>query len=126
MSVELNHTVVWARDKAASAGFLAGILGLPVGPQSGPFLPVQLGNGVTLDYADADDIRAQHYAFLVGEDEFDAAFARLRDTGVSYYADPGHSRPGEINHRWGGRGVYFCDADGHNLELLTRAGTETP
>ncbi|MCQ4079526.1 VOC family protein [Streptomyces sp. RB6PN25] len=120
MSVELNHTIVRAHDKKASAEFLAGILGLPVGPPTGPFVPVELGNGVTLDYAESDEIVPQHYAFLVGEEEFDAAFTRIRDAGIEYYADPGHHERGEINHRWGGRGVYFDDVNGHNMELLTR------
>jgi catechol 2,3-dioxygenase-like lactoylglutathione lyase family enzyme len=123
MSVELNHTIVWARDKAASAQFLAGILGLPVGRPTGPFVPVQLGNGVTLDYGTHSSISSQHYAFLVGDDEFDAAFARIRNAGIEYYADPFHARAGEINHHDGGRGVYFVDPDGHNMELLTRAST---
>ncbi len=120
MSIELNHTIVWARDKEVSARFLADVLGLPSEPRSGPFVPVRLGNGVTLDFADAADVRPQHYAFLVGEDEFDAAFARVRSAGVEYWADPFHERPGRINHRNGGRGFYFADPDGHNLELLTR------
>lgn len=121
MTVELNHTIVYAHDKAVSARFLADILGVSVGSPAGHFVPVELGNGVTLDYADADDIRAQHYAFLVGEQDFDAAFARIRESGADYFADPAHDRPHEINHRGGGRGVYFTDPNGHNLELLTRA-----
>jgi hypothetical protein len=28
--------------------------------------------------------------------------------------------PGEINHHFGGRGVYFFDPDEHLLELITR------
>lgn len=120
MSVELNHTIVWARDKEASARFLAEILGVPVGARSGPFVPIRLGNGVTLDYADAEDVRAQHYAFLVGEEEFEAALARIRGAGIEYYADPLHEHRARINHRNGGRGLYFADADGHNMELLTR------
>ena len=120
MSVELNHTLIWARDKEASARFLADILGLPVGQRSGPFVPVSLSNGVTLDYGAAEDVRPQHYAFLLGEEEFDAAFARIQAAGVEYYADPFHELAGRINHRNGGRGVYFADADGHNMELLTR------
>lgn len=120
MSVELNHTIVHARDKAASAGFLARIIGLPAGPQAGPFLPVALANRVTLDYMDSADVRPQHYAFLVGDEEFDAAFARLRAAGIRYFADPGHERPGEINCWRPGRGVYFSDPDGHNMELLIR------
>jgi catechol 2,3-dioxygenase-like lactoylglutathione lyase family enzyme len=39
MSIELNHTIVWARDKEASARFFADLLGLPVEPRSGPFVP---------------------------------------------------------------------------------------
>jgi catechol 2,3-dioxygenase-like lactoylglutathione lyase family enzyme/ketosteroid isomerase-like protein len=118
---ELNHTIVPSRDKAASADFLAGILGLPVGEPLGPFVPVQLSNGVTLDFMTVEDVPSQHYAFLVGEDEFDAAFARIRETGGEYWADPGHHQPHQINHLEGGRGVYFADPDGHNLELLTKA-----
>src|ERR1700704_226653 len=111
MSIELNHTIVWARDKAASAQFLAGILGLPVGAPTGPFVPVQLGNGVTLDYGDASTVASQHYAFLVGDDEFDTAVARIRSAGIEYFADPFHARTGEINHHNGGRGMYFVDPD---------------
>jgi len=121
MSIELNHTIYNAHDKAAAAEFLAGILGLTVGAQTGPFLPIVLSNGVTLDFADANEVHPQHYAFLVADTDFDAAFGRIRDAGITYWADPHHNRPGELNDYNGGRGVYFVDADGHNLELLTKA-----
>ncbi|MGW1889612.1 VOC family protein [Streptomyces sp. NPDC002004] len=122
MSVELNHTIVAARDKKASARFLADLLGLETGPPYGPFLPVETGNGVTLDYADTDEaeIRPQHYAFLVSEADFDAIFARIEAAGLTYWADPFHRRPGEINRNDGGRGVYFDDPNGHRMEILTR------
>lgn len=122
MSVELNHTIVMARDKKRSADFLADILGLEVGAPFGPFLPVQTGNGVTLDFADsdADPITSQHYAFLVSDEEFNAIFGRIQRARIAFYADPGHREAGQINHRDGGRGAYFEDPDGHNLEILTR------
>jgi catechol 2,3-dioxygenase-like lactoylglutathione lyase family enzyme len=121
MAVHLNHTIVSARDKQASAEFLAGILGLPAPKSFGPFVMVQSDNDVTLDFVTAQgDIVSQHYAFLVSESEFDQIFSRIRERGVSYWADPFHSRPGEINTNDGGRGVYFDDPDGHNLEILTR------
>jgi catechol 2,3-dioxygenase-like lactoylglutathione lyase family enzyme len=121
MAVELNHLIVPASDKSEAASFLAGIIGVEVGDQWGPFIPVQVG-GVTIDFEDHDpgDIRPMHLAFLVGEDEFDAGYERLRDTGASIYADPFRSKPGQINHLYGGRGVYFEAPDGHFYELITR------
>jgi catechol 2,3-dioxygenase-like lactoylglutathione lyase family enzyme len=121
MGIQLNHTIVWAGDKAASAAFLAGVLDLPVEARVGPFLPIRLANDVTLDFADAPQVAPQHYAFLVDDATFDAALARIRAAGVEYWADPMHDRSGEINHDFGGRGVYFADPDGHNMELQTKA-----
>ena len=121
MPVALNHTIVAAHDKQASARFLADILGLEVSPPYGPFIPVQIPNGVTLDYIHSPDpITPQHYAFLVTEDEFDEIFARVKAAGLTYWADPFHRRTMEINHNDGGRGTYFDDPDGHNLEIITR------
>lgn len=120
MSIELNHTIVHARDREASAEFLANILGVPTGAPNGPFIPITLANGVTLDYLQSTEVRPQHYAFLVADAEFDAAFERLEASAIAVWADPGRTQPG-INHRFGGRGVYFADPDGHNMELLTKA-----
>jgi len=97
MAVELNHTIIWAKDKWASARFLADILGVEAGPQWARFVPVRVG-GVTLDFADSPERHHQHYAFLVGEEEFDAAFARMRAAGVKYYTDHDRSGAGGINH----------------------------
>lgn len=122
MSVLLNHTIVAAHDKQASARFLADVLGLETGPPLGPFLPVETHNGVTLDYLETDEayIRPQHYAFLVSEADFDAIFGRIKAAGLMYWADPFHHSPGEINHNDGGRGTYFDDPNGHRMEILTR------
>lgn len=117
---ELNHLIVWSKDKHTSARFLADILGVPVGDPWGHFVPVRLRNGVTLDFLDADSVRAQHYAFLVDDAEFDAGFEMLKRRGIPYYADPARQQKDEINHHWGGRGVYFEDPDGHVLELITK------
>jgi catechol 2,3-dioxygenase-like lactoylglutathione lyase family enzyme len=122
MAVELNHTIVAARDRHAAADFVARILGLKVGEPLGPFVPVETSNGVTLDFMDSrsDRIIGQHYAFLVSEEDFDAIFGRIKEAGISFYADPEHQGAGRINQRDGGRGLYFDDPNGHNLEILTR------
>ena len=121
VSVQLNHTIVSCRDQQRSAAFLTGILGLPAATRFSHFLVVGADNGVSLDFAEtAGDITPQHYAFLVGDEEFDAALGRIQDRGLPYWADPGRTRPGVINHRDGGSGVYFQDPDGHLLEIITR------
>lgn len=121
MSIKLNHTIVHARDKRAAAEFFAEILGLPAPQPFGPFLVVPTDNEVSLDFLESSGpVRSQHYAFLVGEQEFDAIFARIRAHGLRYWADPMHEREGRINTRDGGRGLYFEDPNGHNLEIITR------
>jgi catechol 2,3-dioxygenase-like lactoylglutathione lyase family enzyme len=121
VTVELNHTIVQSRDKERSARFLTEILGLPDPVRFGPFLVVEVDNGASLDFDESDgEIARQHYAFLIGEDDFDEIFGRIRDRGLQYWADPFRSRPGEINRNDGGRGVYFDDPDGHLLEVITR------
>ena len=121
MSVQLNHTIVWCHDKQRSATFLTEVLGLPPPKPFGPFLVVELSNGVSLDFYETDgEIASQHYAFLIGEDDFDPIFGRIRERGLEHWADPGQHQPGEINRNDGGRGVYFEDLDGHLLEIITR------
>jgi extradiol dioxygenase family protein len=120
MSIALNHTIVLAHDKHASAQFLVDVLGLPQPTTYGPFVVVQVDNEVSLDFADDHGApHPQHYAFLVGEDEFDAIHARIVERGITYWADPFHRQEGVINTNDGGRGLYWDDPNGHNLEILT-------
>ena len=121
MAIQLNHTIVHARDAKASATFLADILGLPAPRRLYHFWIVDTANGVSLDFLATDEeIQIAHYAFLISEAEFDEIFARIEARGLPYWADPGAARPQEINRNDGGRGVYFRDPAGHYLEIITR------
>ncbi|UUT23868.1 VOC family protein [Pseudomonas sp. T8] len=121
MSVQLNHTIVWCRDKRRSADFLVQLLGLPPPTPFGPMLVVQLDNGVSLDYYDNDPpIASQHYAFLVAADDFEPILQRIRQRGLAFWADPGKQRPNEINRHESARRVYFDDPDGHLLEVFSQ------
>ncbi|HEX6392156.1 MAG TPA: VOC family protein [Acidimicrobiales bacterium] len=124
MAPALNHTIVLCRDKKVSSGYLSEILGLGEPKAFGPFLVVEVDNGVSLDFHDhwnpEAEIESQHYAFLVSEAEFDEIFGRIEERGQEYWADPMLSRSGQINRNDGGRGCYFRDPDGHLLEIITR------
>lgn len=118
MAVVLNHTIVPSRDKRAAAQFLADVLGLDPPKVFGHFICVDTANGVSLDYDDRDSFEPGHYAFLISEDEFDAVFARVKERGIRFWADPGHRQENVVNDN--GRGFYFEDPSGHNMEVLTR------
>ena len=118
--IELNHTIVPARDKVASAKFLAKILGLKYEGEWGHFAPVRINESLTLDFDNAKDFRRLHYAFKVSEDEFDSIFGRIKEEGIPYGSESGSSEDMKINHWNGGRGVYFKELNGHLLELLTQ------
>ena len=123
MSIKFNHTIIAAKDKKQSASWLTELFSLPDPAPFGHFLAVAVANDVSLDYAEVgsgEEIRPQHYAFLVSEDDFDSIYGTIRDRGIEHWADPRRSRPGEINRNDGGRGVYFQDPAGHYMEILTR------
>ena len=120
MAIELNHTIVPAHDKVASAKFFASIFGLPFEESAVHyFAPVRINDALTLDFADSSNVAIHHYAFKVSEAEFDTIFARIQKEGIAYGSGPYSREDMKINHRGGGRGVYFCDPNGHVLELLT-------
>ncbi len=119
MAIELDHTIVPCRDKVKAARFFARIFGLSFdGPQS-HFAPVKVNDRLTLDFDDAENFDHHHYAFKVSDEDFDAIFGRIKAEGIAYGSGPSLSQDMEINHRRGGRGVYFRDPEGHMLELLT-------
>ena len=131
MAIELNHTVVPARDKVASAKFFARIFGLTFEENAVDyFAPVRVNDALTLDFVDSaqwtsdvennTQVPIHHYAFKVSDEDFDVIFGHIKDEGIAYGSGPPNPVDDmTINHRGGGRGVYFRDPDGHILELLT-------
>ena len=119
MPISLNHTIVPSHDKEHSARFFARIFGLKYAGPVGHFAQVRVNDDLALDWDNRDSFEGHHYAFVVSEQEFDEIFGRLQAEGVAYGSGPGSSTDGDINHRRGGRGLYFSDPDGHLLEIMT-------
>jgi catechol 2,3-dioxygenase-like lactoylglutathione lyase family enzyme len=119
--ITLNHTIVPARDKEASARFFADVFGLSYAGPQGHFAPVRVNETLTMDFDDRPVVESIHYAFHVSDEEFDAIFDRVKAKGLAYGSGPSSKTDMEINTRRGGRGFYFADLDGHSLEVLTRS-----
>lgn len=119
MTITLNHTIVPCHDKVASAKFFARIFGFEYVGEFSHFIAVRVNDTLTLDFDNSDRFGSHHYAFKVSDEEFDQIFARLKAEGVVYGSSPSATDDMKINHNYGGRGVYFIDANGHILEMLT-------
>ena len=120
MSIVLDHTIVPASDRHAAAAFLAGLLGLPVGEPTGPFVPVVLNADTTLDFDDrVSPERPGHWAFRVDDATFDAALVHLDRAGAPFGRGPGYEWDGQVDTADGARRVYVRDPDGHVYELFT-------
>jgi catechol 2,3-dioxygenase-like lactoylglutathione lyase family enzyme len=121
MSATFNHTIIASKDSNESAQFYRDLIEASEAPSWGPFVNILLDGGVMLQFAQPPvEIQMQHYAFLVDDELFDRAYSRLVDWGVTHWADPQMTRPGETNTDHGGRGVYFKDPAGHAIELITQ------
>ena len=120
MAFHLDHTLVPARDKEASARFFARIFGLEYRGPWGPFAPVKVNETLSLDFDERDEpFDAQHYAFITSDDELDTVLERVKQEGIPFGSGPHSLEDGEINHLYGGRGFYFRDPNGHVLEVIT-------
>ena len=117
--MDLNHTIIPARDKEASANFFARIMGLKYEGAHGHFAPVRVNDALTMDFDNRDAFESHHYAFHIDDEEFDAIYARVKEEGLKYGSGPGSHEDMQINRRRGGRGFYFADPDGHLYEVLT-------
>jgi catechol 2,3-dioxygenase-like lactoylglutathione lyase family enzyme len=121
MTVHLDHTIVPTRHKAASAKLLGELLGVAWAESGiGPFAPVYVNDGLTLDFIDTDeDFPVYHFCFRVSETEFDSILARIRAAGIPYRSTVRGSMDMQISTQFGGRGIYWNEPDGHQWEMLT-------
>ena len=128
MTLELDHVIVSARDQRAAARRLAELLGVPWSESGvGPFSPVYVNDGLTLDFIDDDGpFPVQHFCFRVDEETFDAILARLSAADVAYRSSVRGPQDGAVNTAWGGRMVYWNEPDGHQWEMLTVSYARAP
>ena len=128
MSIQLDHATVPSRDSKAAAALLANLLGVPWAESGvGPFCPVYLNDGLTLDFDQADGaFPIHHYCFRVSEAELDGLVTRLTALGIDYRSTPHGPVDMQVNTQHGGRIVYWNEPDGHVWEALTVSYARQP
>ena len=135
MVTVLDHTIIPVRDREVAVEFYNRIFGFESLGHVGNFLAVRVNDTLNLDFASSEDFQrfhythaeqfqGIHYAFTMDPDEFDAAFSRIRESGIAYGDQPyemaNMKGPGmSMGSQGMGKAVYFVDPDGHVLEIKT-------
>jgi hypothetical protein len=121
MSVQLDHTIVFARDRTAAAALIAAILDVPWAESGvGPFTAVYVNDGLTFDVDQLEgDMPIQHFCFRVDDAAFDGIVGRLAARSIAVRSTPHGPVDGKVNTAHGGRIVYWSEPDGHVWEALT-------
>jgi catechol 2,3-dioxygenase-like lactoylglutathione lyase family enzyme len=126
--IELDHTIVPARDAAAGARQLAELLDVPWGPAAaGPFTAVYVNDGLTLDFISTGEaFPTYHFCFRLDDAGFDQVLARLQAADVPYRSSVRGPPDGRIGTYGGGRNVYWNVPEGHQWEMLTVSYARPP
>lgn len=126
MPVELDHFIVPARDKVAAAKRLGELLGVPWAPSGlGPFAPVYLNDGLTLDFFETDEpFPVHHYCFRVDQAQFDAILTRIKRAEIPFRSSVRGPVDMQVGQQYGN--VYWNDPEGHQWEMLTASYARAP
>ena len=121
MTIHLDHTIVPSRNQVASARLLAELLGVPWAEAgAGPFSPVYVNDGLTLDFQDTDEqFPIYHFCFRVGKEEFNSILLRIKAAGIKYRSTVRGPVDMQVNTQLGGSNIYWNEPDGHQWEILT-------
>jgi catechol 2,3-dioxygenase-like lactoylglutathione lyase family enzyme len=126
MAIELDHFIVPARDKVAAARRLGELLGVLWAPSGlGPFAPVYLNDGLTLDFIETEDaFPVHHYCFRVEQKDFDAILERIKAAAIPFRSTVGGPVDMQVGQEYGN--VYWNDPEGHQWEMLTVSYARSP
>ena len=127
MTIALDHTIVPSRDKVAAARMLGELLGVPWEASSlvGPFAPVYVNDGLTLDFIDSEEaFPIHHFCFRVEQAEFAAILGRIRAAEIPFRSEVHGPVDMKVHPHYGN--VYWNLPDGHMWEMLTVSYARPP
>ena len=120
MGTTLDHTIVTVKDIPATLKFYTSVLGFKHDGRLAHFEVIRVNDGLTLDLVEGD-AESRHFAFEMDRLTFDAAFQRIKKSGIPYGGSPFGTDKKAPGRSLGSRGradaVYFSDPSGHSLEI---------
>lgn len=120
----IEHAAIAASNVEALADWYVSALGFTINYKSPNAIFVRAADGSMIEIIHADADRGsqtmktqglRHLALAVSD--FDSAYARLREKGVTFLAEPQESKGNKV--------VFFSDPEGNYLHLIQR-GTPLP
>ena len=91
--MELDHTIVYVKDKDVSARFYSRVLGFEYRGTGGTQSFVRVNDTLVIRLEEREPRKA-HYAFHVSEEEFDAVLSRRAGAGGTHGPRPGAAERG--------------------------------
>ena len=122
MTALLDHLILPVNDLEASIAFYEGMLGFAYEGRREPFAVLRVTADLVLQLAPWGSQGGGHLAFALPRAEFEAAFERIRSSGLDYgdaFDAVGNMKgPGRADGARGdGLAVYFMDPNRHLLEI---------
>jgi len=120
----IDHLILNVNEIPASIEFYVKVLGFKLEGEDGPFTVIRVSDDFTLQLAPWGTKGNEHYAFALSQQEFDHAFARIKQAripyGDSFHSVGNNSGPG---NETGARGLaptlYLNDPSNHLIEIRT-------
>ena len=120
----IDHLILNINDVSSSVDFYVNILGFELEGEDGPFTVIRVNEGFTLQLAPWGTQGNEHLAFAMSREEFDRAFALVKEKGIPY-GDSFHSvgtnlGPGiESGAKGPAPTLYVNDPNRHLIEIRT-------
>lgn len=120
----IDHLILNVNEIKASVDFYVGVLGFKLEGEDGPFTVIRVSEDFTMQLAPWGTKGNEHLAFALSREDFDSAFARMKEMGIpygdSFHTVGNNTGPGvETGAKGPAPTVYLNDPNNHLIEIRT-------
>jgi catechol 2,3-dioxygenase-like lactoylglutathione lyase family enzyme len=120
----IDHVILNVNEIPASVDFYVNVLGFSLEGEDGSFTVIRVSEDFTMQLAPWGTKGNEHLAFALSREDFDKAFARMKEMGIPY-GDSFHSVGNNVGPgvETGAKGpaptLYMNDPNNHLIEIRT-------